>query len=78
MGAPMSNSIRAQQPTRAGEIVEIRQGLYYVRLDGAAPDSRVVFHPAAWIEGFTDAGAPKLGERVVLVGGSPVEWAYRP
>lgn len=66
--------IRAMRPTRAGEIVEIRAGIYYVRVSG---DQLVPFHPAAWIEGFTDAGAPKLGERVVLVGGSPVEFAYR-
>lgn len=69
--------IRNLRPTRAGEIVEIRQGLYYVRLDGAAPDARVAFHPSAWCHGFTDEGAPKLAERVVLVGGSPVEYAYR-
>jgi hypothetical protein len=70
----MSSIIHNMRPTRAGEIVEIRAGIYYVRVSA---DQLVPFHPAAWIEGFTDVGAPKLGERVVLVGSAPVEYAYR-
>jgi hypothetical protein len=67
----MSSIIRSLRPIRAGAIFEIRAGLFYVRLDGAA-DSRVVFHPAAW----RDGSEPAIGDRVILHG-SPVEYAYR-
>lgn len=59
-------------PRHSGTIAAIKQGIATVTLDGGGT---VKFHPSAWKHGHTDEGAPRVGDRVEVLGGSATEQA---
>lgn len=65
--------MRHVQPTRLGTITAIVQGIATVTLD--LSESTVRFHPSAWRDGHTDEAAPRVGDRVHVLGGSSIEQA---
>jgi hypothetical protein len=65
-------TVRHLRPTRTGTITAIRQGITTVTLDGGGT---VPFHPSAWRDGHTDQTAPRIGDRVHVLGGGPQEQA---
>lgn len=64
--------MRNVRPARIGTITAIHQGIAVVDLDGGGT---VPFHPSAWRDGHTDEGAPRVGDRVRVLGGSSIEQA---
>jgi hypothetical protein len=61
-------------PRHTGTITAIVQSIATVTLDGGGT---ATFHPSAWQHGHTDEGAPRVGDRVEVLGSMPVEAVWR-
>jgi hypothetical protein len=74
MSPSFSTGVQRPGPRQTGTITTIVQSIGTVVLDNG---STVKFHPSAWRSGNTDDAIYRVGDRVEVLGGSPVEAVWR-